>query len=263
MAEAAIALSYPEPENQGRFLGFWLSFRIFGQILGGAVNVGLNADRDTTGQVTYSVFQVFIALQAAAPITGLLLSSPKDVQRTDGIAVSCGIPKSRRVLDEIKATGRLFLGSRFLLIVPLIAQAVFAEAVCFSYVGWWFTVRSRALGSLLSGVVALIAGNLLGQWLDSKRLSLRLRARGAFAVIMSTQGAWWLWGMFLVKQHIASRYLCAVADVSTRDYQRHQILQRTTSVRLIQQRFWERLCLVLIHGHRLSDQLHVPVLCDR
>jgi hypothetical protein len=27
-AEAAIALSYPEPENKGKFLGFWLSFRV-------------------------------------------------------------------------------------------------------------------------------------------------------------------------------------------------------------------------------------------
>jgi MFS family permease len=35
MAEAAIALSYPEPYNQGRFLGFWLSFRIGGQVVGG------------------------------------------------------------------------------------------------------------------------------------------------------------------------------------------------------------------------------------
>ena len=35
MAEAAIALAYPEPYNQGRFLGFWLSFRVGGQVVGG------------------------------------------------------------------------------------------------------------------------------------------------------------------------------------------------------------------------------------
>jgi MFS family permease len=35
MAEAAIALGYPEPYNQGRFLGFWLSFRVGGQVVGG------------------------------------------------------------------------------------------------------------------------------------------------------------------------------------------------------------------------------------
>ncbi|OQO12397.1 hypothetical protein B0A48_03039 [Cryoendolithus antarcticus] len=201
MAEAAIALAYPEPENQGRFLGFWLSFRIFGQILGGAVNVGLNASRNTAGKVSYSVFQVFIALQALAPVTGLLLSSPSQVQRTDGVTVSCGIPKSQRVFDELKATGRLFLGSKFILVIPLIAQSVFGEAVFFTFIGSWYSVRARALGSLLSGIVALIAGNILGQWLDSKRLSLRTRTRGAFGAIMITSGAWWLWGTI-----IATRY---------------------------------------------------------
>ena len=28
MAEAAISLSYPEPYNRGKFLGFWLSFQV-------------------------------------------------------------------------------------------------------------------------------------------------------------------------------------------------------------------------------------------
>jgi hypothetical protein len=42
MAEAAIALSYSEPYNQGKLLGFWLSFRVGGQVLCGATNLGLN-----------------------------------------------------------------------------------------------------------------------------------------------------------------------------------------------------------------------------
>lgn len=55
MAEAAIALSYPEPKNQGRFLGFWISFRLGGQIVGGAINLGLNAQRNTAGSVSANV----------------------------------------------------------------------------------------------------------------------------------------------------------------------------------------------------------------
>ena len=39
MSEAAIALSYPEPWNQGRFLGLWLSFRVGGQIVGGVCSI--------------------------------------------------------------------------------------------------------------------------------------------------------------------------------------------------------------------------------
>ena len=56
----AIALSYPEPHNQGRFLGIWLSFRVAGQILGGVVNLGLNAKRNEKGSVGYGVYLVSV-----------------------------------------------------------------------------------------------------------------------------------------------------------------------------------------------------------
>ncbi|KAK3720437.1 hypothetical protein LTR37_003850 [Vermiconidia calcicola] len=194
MAEAAIALSYPEPHNQGRFLGLWLSFRVAGQILGGAINLALNAKRDEQGAVSYTVYLVFIAIQAAAPFAGLLLSPPNKVQRTDGVIVSCSIPKEQRILQELSETGRRFLSRKYLLIVPLIAQSVFAEAVFFTYAGLWFTVRARALGSFLSGIMAICAGNFLGAFIDRNSLSLKLRTRGAFAFILTLQGAWWLWG---------------------------------------------------------------------
>lgn len=201
MAEAAIALSYPEPKNQGRFLGFWLSFRVLGQILGGAVNLGLNIDRNEAGSVSYSVFQVFIALQAAAPFAGLLLTAPSKVERTDGVNVTCGIPKDESSLKELRSTGKLFLGKSFLLIIPLIAQSVFAEAVYFTFQGLWFSVRARALGSFLSGIVAIVGGNILGVFLDNKNLATRMRSRWSFAIIITLQGAWWLWGTIIVTEY--------------------------------------------------------------
>ena len=56
MAEAAIAIAYPEPWNKGKALGYWLTYRLGGQILGGAINLGLNADRDQAGKVSYTVY---------------------------------------------------------------------------------------------------------------------------------------------------------------------------------------------------------------
>ncbi|KAJ5599283.1 Major facilitator superfamily domain general substrate transporter [Penicillium hetheringtonii] len=160
MAEAAIALSYPEPYNQGRFLGFWLGFRVGGQILGGAINLGVNAKRASAGSVSYTVFIIFIVLQALGPFTGLLLNKPSKVQRKDGIPVQLHVNNS--VAYELKATAKLFFNRKFLVIVPFICQAVYTEAVMFSYQGLWFSVRARALGSFLSGIIALIIGNLLG-----------------------------------------------------------------------------------------------------
>ncbi|KAJ5243211.1 uncharacterized protein N7469_001538 [Penicillium citrinum] len=191
MAEAAIALSYPEPYNQGRFLGFWLGFRVGGQILGGAINLGVNAKRASAGSVSYTVFIIFIVLQALGPFTGLLLNKPSKVQRKDGIPVQLHVNNS--VAYELKATAKLFFNRKFLVIVPFICQAVYTEAVMFSYQGLWFSVRARALGSFLSGIIALIIGNLLGAFLDTKSISLKTRTRAAFFFVVAWQGMCWIW----------------------------------------------------------------------
>ncbi|KAJ5780311.1 Major facilitator superfamily domain general substrate transporter [Penicillium paradoxum] len=191
MAEAAIALSYPEPYNQGRFLGFWLGFRVGGQILGGVISLGINSNRSTSGAVSYTVYIVFITLQALAPFAGLLLSNPSQVQRKDGIAVKLHVTNG--VVYEMKRMVKLWINRKFLLIVPFICQAVYTEAVMFSYQGLWFSVRARALGSFLSGVIALIIGNVLGAFLDNKRISLKRRTRYAFFFVVAWQGMCWVW----------------------------------------------------------------------
>lgn len=196
MAEAAIALSYPEPYNQGRFLGFWLSFRVGGQVVGGAINLGVNAKNSNAGKVSYHVYEAFIALQALGPFAGLLLNKPSKVERKDGKKVDMSIANSVR--KEMWLTTKLWFSKDFLLIVPLIGQAVYTEAVMFTFEALWFSVRARALGSFLSGIVAIIAGNLLGLFLDRTQLSLKFRARGAFFVILGLQGAWWIWATILV-----------------------------------------------------------------
>ncbi|KAJ5604625.1 Major facilitator superfamily domain general substrate transporter [Penicillium lagena] len=198
MAEAAIALAYPEPYNQGRFLGFWLSFRVGGQIMGGIISLGINAKRGTEGSVSYTVYLIFIALQAIGPFAGLLLNRPSRVQRKDGIPVQLHVTNTPWF--EIKQMSKLWISRKFLLIIPFICQAVYTEAVMFSYEGLWFTVRARALGSFLSGVIALIAGNLLGAFLDSKRIPLKTRTRSAFVFVVAWQGMCWTWASIVTTE---------------------------------------------------------------
>ncbi|KAI1206906.1 major facilitator superfamily domain-containing protein [Annulohypoxylon truncatum] len=190
-AEAAIAIAYPEPRNRSRIVAYWLTWTKIGQILGGAVNLGLNADRNQAGKVSYNVYLIFIALQSSGTLVALLLSNPSQVQRPNGT------PVQLTILDnpwkEFKTTTKTFVTKKFLLIILWIGQGVYAEAVFFTYNSLWFSVRARALGSFLSGIVAVICGNLLGLWLDQHQISLKTRSRRAFAVIMTLQGAWWLW----------------------------------------------------------------------
>ena len=131
MAEAAIAIAYPEPWNKGKALGYWLTYRLGGQILGGAINLGLNAERNEAGKVSYTVFLIFIALQASGPFVAMFLNPPEKVQRRDGRKVNLSILQNPWY--EVRATTRLFFSKKFLLIVLWIGQAVFAEAVFFTY----------------------------------------------------------------------------------------------------------------------------------
>lgn len=141
MAEAAIAITYPEPWNKGKALGYWLTYRLAGQILGGAINLGLNVDRNEAGKVSYTVFLIFIALQASGPFVGWFLNKPEKVQRKDGRKVELKILKDPWF--EIRATTKLFFTKKFLLIVLWIGQAVFAEAVFFTYLARKLYLHSK------------------------------------------------------------------------------------------------------------------------
>ncbi|UZP39163.1 hypothetical protein NXS19_006979 [Fusarium pseudograminearum] len=174
-AEAAIAIGYPEPRNRGRMVAYWLSFTRFSQVMGGAINLGLNVDQNEAGKVSYKVYLIFIALQALAPFIACLLNKPSQVQRSDGRQVDMSIHD--HPWKEFKATTRTFLKKDFMLLILWIGQGVYSESVFFTYIALWFSVRARALASFISGIVAVII----------------TRAGWAYMVIMTLQGGWWIW----------------------------------------------------------------------
>jgi hypothetical protein len=61
------------------------------------------------------------------------------------------------------------------------------------------------LGSFLSGIVAVIAGNIFGAWLDHTKVSLKTRVRSSFWTIVTLQGAWWIWATVLVHRFQQTR----------------------------------------------------------
>jgi MFS family permease len=166
MSEAAIALSYPEPYNKGRFLGFWLSFRLAGQVLGGAINLGINADRSEAGSVSYAVYLVFIALQSLGPFIGLLISKPENVQRTDGLKVKLSVDHSP--WSELKSTARLFITKKYLLTIPFIAQGIYTEAVMFTFSSRKVNTFSGASETILI-TSSLVLSSCESPWLFSVR----------------------------------------------------------------------------------------------
>ncbi|KAL1659692.1 major facilitator superfamily domain-containing protein [Schizophyllum commune] len=195
MAEAAVALSYPEPERQGKFLGLWLSFRIGGQVVGGAINLGINAKRNEAGSVSYTVYLIFIALQCLAPVAGFFLTKPENVQRTDGAIVN--LQSKHSAWTEFKLVYKLFTRPKSVFFTYISCTSILLLSCRTSLTPFivWFTVRSRALGSFVSGLAAALAGNLMGRLLDNEKWSLRFRARASFFITATLQGALLAWNV--------------------------------------------------------------------
>lgn len=66
-AEGAIMLSYPEPENRGKYLAYWLCYRNSGSILGGIINLAFNYQGRRTGKLDWRTYIVFVVLRKCWP----------------------------------------------------------------------------------------------------------------------------------------------------------------------------------------------------
>lgn len=184
-------------------------FRVLGQLVGGAINLGLNAKSNEQGSLSVNTYVVFIVLQCLGPLFALLLSSPAKVQRTDGTKVELlsgnedlkagnGYSHVAQTRKEVIAVWHLLKKPQVYLLLPMIWQTTFSESLTGTYNVDYFTVRSRALGSFLSAVVASLANYLLGFYLDYRGHSINTRIKSGFITVYALQGGWWIFATYIL-----------------------------------------------------------------
>ncbi|BGP03610.1 Major Facilitator Superfamily protein [Rhodotorula toruloides] len=189
--EGAIALGYPEENKRGRYLSYWLAWRNGGQILGGAISLGLNAKGNKIGAIGRETYYVFIALQAFAPFVAVLLSNPPQVQRKDRTPVK--MENHIGLKAELKEVWDTLTRREVLWLVPVSLFAQWPSSYVNTFFSLYFTVRARALGSLLIAILSVIGNVLLGFWLDNKRVSKKIKTRVAFVGLMTIFGGVFIW----------------------------------------------------------------------
>ena len=64
-----------------------------------------------------------------------------------------------------------------------------------SYMSLYFSVRSRALASLVTALAQVAATMLMGTFLDWKKISLNKRAQCGFLFMMTLGGGTWIWAV--------------------------------------------------------------------
>ncbi|KAM0748534.1 MFS general substrate transporter [Meredithblackwellia eburnea MCA 4105] len=216
-AEAAIMVTYPEKHLRGRYLSLWLAFRNAGSILGGCVNLAFSqflpsltcethllltpwlADYSgkKTGKLDWRTYIVFVVLQALGPAIAAFLPKPETIVRKDGTQVH--VAKKVSTKDEIKGLLKMNADRRILLLLPFYIIATWMLSWVGSFLTQYFSVRARALASLVAALTQITGNFLLGSFLDWKRLSLNSRAKGAFFFLFGLATLTWTWS--LVIQH--------------------------------------------------------------
>ena len=189
--EGAVAIAYPEPERRGRSISIWLSLSQLGIVIGGAINLATNINTSVAGGVGVKTYTVFVALQCLGPLVALLLSNPDQVHRRDSQPVR--IASSLSVLDEIKATLKVWARPHTLILSIVFVQCQWGAAVTSTFVADFFTVRARALNSLAVAVLCWVCFYPFGRYLDAKRFSVRFRATSSAAFIFTWLAAGWIW----------------------------------------------------------------------
>ncbi|KAF2680761.1 hypothetical protein K458DRAFT_344517 [Lentithecium fluviatile CBS 122367] len=198
-AEGAIMLSYPPPEGRGRYLAYWLTYRNSGAILGGVINLAFNYSGRSLGKLNWKTYIVFVVLQCLGPAVCLLLSNPEQVQRRNGTRVKLlqKIPAKMEMLETLK----LMVRKEFLLLVPYFLYVTWSLPYIGSYMSLYFSVRSRALASLVTALAQILATAIMGTFLDWKRFSLNARARYGFIGMMALSGGVWIWALVIQSKY--------------------------------------------------------------
>ncbi|KAJ5204101.1 UNC93-like protein [Penicillium cinerascens] len=189
-AQGAVMMSYPLEHEKGKYIAiFWVIFNL-GGVVGSLVPLGQNI-HSTNGKVNNGTYIAFLVLMAVGFALCWVLSDTKYIKRKDG---------SRVIVIKNPTWKSEFLGlwetlrsdSYIILMFPMFLASNWFYAYHFNSVNLaYFTVRTRALNSLLYWLMQMVGAFVFGQLLDMKCFSRPTRAKINFGVLIAiTLGIW-------------------------------------------------------------------------
>ena len=166
--------------------------RELGQLIGAAIQLSLNVNNGSKGKVSYTTYLILIGLQCLGLPLALLVSPPEKIIHTDGHKT---VPATKKPvgLGEFRNLWALLKKKQVFLLIPILVGFQWNGTYLGIYLTNYFSVRSRTLGSLVSGVVATFANIFWGWFLDRTRWSRPALAKGTwlfFATFMLALFGW-------------------------------------------------------------------------
>ncbi|KAK2127762.1 major facilitator superfamily domain-containing protein [Fusarium oxysporum II5] len=171
--------------------GVWSAMRNSGSVIGGAINLSNNHSDSKAGGVAWSTYLVFIAFECTGLIWAFLLSPTRRVRRRD----SSKVPISERASwkHEFTALWRHLQRRKTWLMALPAFYSFFCGGTMGTYLSLHFSVRARALSSLLLPTLSIVMVMAYGKVLDRTRWSQAKRAWISFACWLIPQTACFIW----------------------------------------------------------------------
>lgn len=134
--------------SRGKYLALWIVARNLGQLVGGAINLSKNHVKGVAGGVTPDTYIAFLIIESLALPFAFLISPLERVVRSDGTRI---LVSEKLTFKQESKLIRFTMSSKLILLSALWALwSFFYSGTWSTYLGTYFSVRSRALSSLIS-----------------------------------------------------------------------------------------------------------------
>ncbi|KAL2812267.1 major facilitator superfamily domain-containing protein [Aspergillus granulosus] len=202
VAEAGAIMTLAPSGARGKYLALWIVSRNLGQLVGGAINLAKNHEAGAEGGVTPDTFIAFLVIECIALPFSLLIVPFQHVVRSDGTKIVTAETLSTKM--EFRRIAKTVTSKLIVLSSGWALWSFFYTGTWSTYLGTYFSVRSRALSSLISPFFCIIGCFGLGFILDMKSLSQRRRAQvGLYTVVILNVGVY-IWSIIMQTRFNAS-----------------------------------------------------------
>ncbi|KAL2867717.1 major facilitator superfamily domain-containing protein [Aspergillus lucknowensis] len=195
VAEAGAIMTLAPSGARGKYLALWIVSRNLGQLVGGAINLAKNHQEGADGGVTPDTFIAFVVIESIALPFALLVTPFERVVRSDGTKIVTAETLSTKM--EFRRIAKTVTSRLIVLSSGWALWSFFYTGTWSTYLGTYFSVRARALSSLISPFFCIIGCFGLGFILDMKSLSQRRRAQvGLYTVVILNVGVY-IWSIVM------------------------------------------------------------------
>ncbi|WVW84240.1 hypothetical protein I302_106270 [Kwoniella bestiolae CBS 10118] len=198
VAESGTIMSIAPSGARGKYLALWIVARNLGQLIGGAINLSKNHVAGQKGGVTPDTYIAFIVIESLAFPFAWLITPLHNVVRSDGTRVRVAEKLSTR--KEFSLIKRTFTSKLILLAIPWALWSFFYSGTWSTYLATYFSVRARALSSLISPFFCIVGCFGLGFILDMKGVSQRRRAQLGLATVLILNTGVYIWTIIMQKK---------------------------------------------------------------